>query len=1279
MRPLSTTNRYTTPRSRVLSTPSPAAGLSIATAVFLSAGCLTALPGCSTAPSTRSHASASHEAQPQWSVELDRLAARQLNRPDRRAMSAPPPAGAPADLTNELTGDARTRASMSLTEALGAIAPAGAEPADAGADREVSERDVLEATRLYVSGRSRRLGGDYAGAEQDLRQAARLDPRSAEVWREYGETQLALGNQPLAHSAFRRAVARDPNDIRSLEALSKSAMDRRDYEAAASLIARMVALPTEEFDPALPAINAARLGRALIELGYLSAGAEALREALALPDQYSQSTNYIPDLTNVYRQRGDLWREIGDGAFRLGKFDQAADAYGQAATLPSLDPSATTARRVFAAMRLGQSAAAARMVLAEVAEADGRIDERRLNLLRSIATASAIDAELARAISGIGASLDQRSRRMAAGPLARAAAAVSSDQEALRILRARLAEAPADEATLRELLRRLDFQSPASGIQEVILLTDASPLHEARYARALVVAAGAAQPLLDAWPTVPTQLSATLGGRLLHARLLALGGELATANDELAALAEEHPESAAVIVARTSILNRLGRYDEAHKLLESLEASADAGVILARALALEELNDPSSALEGLTPLLPPQAATADVELLLVAARLSLQTGRAEDAEAWLNQVLEIDSTRDEAYAMLLALYGASGPLANERLLLETVRAMRDADPQSPTLRLLRAQESLARRQFDVADRELRALVEEYPDRPDALHTLSQVWRASASLESGEEWTRAQIAARPGHTALTLLLADVLVASRREREAVALLEEALERAPGDDSAARALESTLRMIPGEEKRAEAMTEARLSRSPSSPDTYLELVELALRRNDVKQAITWMEGLAELNRALTPVIRIKCEQLAQAVADQANRGRIDADPALALHEHLLKQVAQPQKNTLLGRIVLLLLTNAPIEEIIAATDSAAAAFPNEREGIYMTIANELWANGRAEAGRKARPKDSVALLERATETMVPPPLSVLTQWVLRVTPGFGTAMDMSEADRMASVIRAFNRAQQADMLTEVVVDVAARLRNDRGAMRAADLAQFLSTLMDQVGEEQMAERLLRVAIQAEPDHVWANNNLGYRLLNEGRDLDDAHAMIERAYRAMQADQNMGDRSSVTDSLGWARYKLGIIYDELPDGDEPGREGAITLLARALALAHKENEQLRRLQDPGRQNREQEAALAIISDHTGDAMWIGGRREEAIAMWTEAAARAESTLKQIDESDLPNLIIRREIEDAMNNAQAKLQAAREDRQPATASMFRPANTPPAAVTPSEAPAMID
>ncbi len=1240
----------------------PHAGLALlSTWSALTAGWLAGAAGCAAPGAVQPAPTAASETKA-WSADLDRLALRQIRRPDTRASAAQPPAGLAEELGAPLEGEALERASAPLADVLERFRAVPLPSAASLPTGPVSEQAQLEATRLYVSGRSRRLDGDLAGAEQDLRQSARLDPRPAAVWREYAQAQAALGNQPLAASAFRRAIERDPGDVRSLEELSRSALERRDSEGAAALLARLATLNPREFDPALTAILSARLGRALLELGYLSAGAEALREALNLPEQFDSVTNYIPELTLVYRQRGDLWREIGDGSMRRGELDHAAEAYRKAASLPSLDSGATSARRVYAAMRLGQSAAAARLTLSEIEAADGRIDERRLELLRSIASGSSIAREMARAITALGSTLPDSTRRLAAGPLARAAAAVLPDDEARALLRQRLAQAPADEATLRDLLARAPGADSTARIREAIALANTAPLHEARYAQALVVASVNIAPLLDAWPSLTPDKASSLGGRLLHARLLSLSGDLAEAEAELATLVVSNPNQAAAVVAQTSALNRLGRFEEAQTLLASLEGSPDEGVRLARAIAQAEMGDTEGALRSLTALIPTAAAGADPDILLITARLAVAVGRAEKAEQWLRAALEIDPARDEAYAGLLALYAPAGPLANETKLLETARAMRDADPRSPTLRVLRAQEAAARRQFDVAERELQALIEEYPQRPEALRTLIQVWKATGALDRGEKWLRDQIERRPGLAPLTLALADTLAASDRKREAIALLEAWLARAPGDDDASRALESALRQVPGEEKRADAMAEARLARAPASADTFLELIEMALRRGDPRKSLEWLDSLAALDRPFTPAQLQKSERIAQTIAEFALLGKLDGEQALTLFQSLAKPIEKPQLQTLFAHIRLLILTSAPAGRIIDAADTCAAAFPAEREGIYTSAVNDLLSDGAKETGRKARPRDALAMIEHASRVIDPPPVRLLTQWILRVAPIFAAPIDLTQEERIASVRSAVERGDKGGVLRDLVSEIARSLSRDGNPLQPPEAAQILAAQMDNADDGPLAERLLRIALAFDPNHVWANNNLGYRLLNEGRDIDEAHAMIERGYNSMKNDPAIAERSSVTDSLGWARYKLGIIRDEPPADGKPGREGAVTLLSRALEMSRRE--------------RGQQLSIPIIADHLGDALWATGQREQALLNWIEAASKAQAAMSDPQITGLDSAA-QREVRATAESALTKAQAAREDHEPAVSAMIRPSNASnSAAAPPTPAPA---
>src|SRR5690606_8419612 len=179
---------------------------------------------------------------------------------------------------------------------------------------------------------------------------------------------------------------------------------------------------------------------------------------------------------------------------------------------------------------------------------------------------SSIASEMASAITALGESLPERQRLTAAGPLARAAAAVLPKAEAIRTLRARLAQAPSDDATVRDLLRLTD--TPAETVREVVALVDAAPFSEGRYARALVASGHSARALLDHWAELPREVVASSGARLLHARLLALSGDFGQAEAELAALIDAEPTNGAAVVARTSVLTRLGRFDEAEDLLD---------------------------------------------------------------------------------------------------------------------------------------------------------------------------------------------------------------------------------------------------------------------------------------------------------------------------------------------------------------------------------------------------------------------------------------------------------------------------------------------------------------------------------------------------------------------------------------------------------------------------------------------------------------------------------------------------------------------------------------
>ncbi|MBB3993221.1 tetratricopeptide (TPR) repeat protein [Sulfitobacter undariae] len=118
-------------------------------------------------------------------------------------------------------------------------------------------------------------------------------------------------------------------------------------------------------------------------------------------------------------------------------------------------------------------------------------------------------------------------------------------------------------------------------------------------------------------------------------------------------------------------------------------------------------------------------------------------------------------------------------------------------------------------------------------------------------------------------------------------------------------------------------------------------------------------------------------------------------------------------------------------------------------------------------------------------------------------------------------------------------------------------------------QEGDLAAAEADFRTALATNPEQPQVLNYLGYSLVEENRELDEALDMIERAVAASP------DSGFIVDSLGWVYYRLGR-YEE-----------AVIQMERAVEL---------------------EAVDPVVNDHLGDVYWAVGRKREAQFQWKRA-----------------------------------------------------------------------
>lgn len=269
-------------------------------------------------------------------------------------------------------------------------------------------------------------------------------------------------------------------------------------------------------------------------------------------------------------------------------------------------------------------------------------------------------------------------------------------------------------------------------------------------------------------------------------------------------------------------------------------------------------------------------------------------------------------------------------------------------------------------------------------------------------------------------------------------------------------------------------------------------------------------------------------------------------------------------------------------------AATAALSGQNNSDLPGVYFAMAlyldpsldsaKSLWADTLDMSGRR---DEAMALLGSIPKTSIyHTSAQGQLAWALRREGDNDRALKVAQKtlekteDRniriqLADLLQSLGRDGQAETTLTDVIDSDARdgvydwrIYFARGAAR------------ERLGQWPPAESDLKTALGLAPKNPTIMNYLGYGWIDRGINLDDGLELIESA---LILDPRNG---SITDSLGWAHYKLGN-YDR-----------AIFYLERATEL---------------------EPQSAEILDHLGDAYWQVGRYTEAGYQWLRALRYSE------------------------------------------------------------------
>lgn len=233
--------------------------------------------------------------------------------------------------------------------------------------------------------------------------------------------------------------------------------------------------------------------------------------------------------------------------------------------------------------------------------------------------------------------------------------------------------------------------------------------------------------------------------------------------------------------------------------------------------------------------------------------------------------------------------------------------------------------------------------------------------------------------------------------------------------------------------------------------------------------------------------------------------------------------------------------LLLSADLLDQLGQYDLAVATFKQVPQTSPDYHAAEL---GRAEALRRAaKPDAAIEVLERLALDY--PTLPV-------VHSALGDLFRQQED--YAKAVDAYDRALEF---------------TEEGAPSEWFLLYARGIAHERLDQWQTAEADFRKALELRPDQPQVLNYLGYSMVEQKINLDEALSMIERAVAARP------DSGYIVDSLGWVLYRLGR-YNE-----------AVGHMEKAVELMPV---------DP------------VVNDHLGDVYWAVGRTREAEFQWKRA-----------------------------------------------------------------------
>ena len=221
--------------------------------------------------------------------------------------------------------------------------PAALEQARASCRRALSLNDQLSAI-LLTMGMIHRAAGEYQDAIISFESALKVQPDSAEAFRELGNTYAAAGRIGEAEATFQRAIRLRPDDWNAYSDLGVFYFRLGRIPESVAMLKRVVELTPDNYEGYrnLGGVylkqrddeKAERALRKSVELRPTEAAYSNLGTLYYFRKQFAEAAEAYQSATELNPEAAKIWANLGDAYLHIpGKQSEAANAYRRAIPL----------------------------------------------------------------------------------------------------------------------------------------------------------------------------------------------------------------------------------------------------------------------------------------------------------------------------------------------------------------------------------------------------------------------------------------------------------------------------------------------------------------------------------------------------------------------------------------------------------------------------------------------------------------------------------------------------------------------------------------------------------------------------------------------------------------------------------------------------------------------------------------------------------------------------------------------------------------------------------